>query len=92
MTSSVTLSAIAIVLAIVLFIFLCMKGVNAIVVCCLSTALVALFAIGGFQENFFNVFMSGTVEFLQNMLLIYISGAVFGGVLNASGPHRTNNG
>lgn len=85
MTGSVSLSAIAIIVAIALFIFLCMKGVNAIVVCCLSTAIVAIFATGGFQENFFNVFMSGTMEFLQNMLLIYISGAIFGGVLNASG-------
>lgn len=83
--STVALSAIAIILAIVLFVFLCMKGTNAIVVCCLSAALVALFAIGGFEENFFNVFMSGTMEFMQSMLLIYISGAVFGGILNASG-------
>lgn len=83
--STVPLSAIAIILAIALFVFLCMKGTNAIVVCCLSAALVALFAIGGFEENFFNVFMSGTMGFMQNMLLIYISGAIFGGILNASG-------
>jgi H+/gluconate symporter-like permease len=83
--SSVATSAIAIIVAIVLFIFLCMKGSNVIWVSCLCAAIVALFAIGGFTENFFNVFMSGTMDFMSNMLLIYISGAVFGGVLNASG-------
>ena len=83
--SSIPLSAIAIVVAIALFVYLCMKGVNAIVVCVLSAALVSLFAIGGFEENFFNVFMSGTTGFMTNMLLIYISGAIFGGILNESG-------
>lgn len=81
----VALSAIAIIAAIALFIYLCMKGTNVIVVTCLSAAIVSLAATGGFFDNFFNVFMTGTMGFMQNMLLIMISGAVFGGVLNASG-------
>lgn len=85
MLTSIGFSAVGLVLAIAVFMFLCMKGVGAIVSSVIATIIVAVTAYGGFTENFFNVFMSGTMDFLSNMLLLFITGAVFGGLLNVSG-------
>lgn len=82
---SVAMSAIGLVLAIAVFIILCMKGTGAIFGSVIATMIIALFANGGFVENFFTVFMTGTMGFMQNMLLLFISGALFGGMLNVSG-------
>ena len=83
--SSVAISAIGLILAIAVFMFLCMKGTGAIFASVIATMIVALTANGGFIENFFTVFMSGTMGFMQNMLLLFISGALFGGLLNVTG-------
>lgn len=83
--SSVAISAIGLILAIAVFMFLCMKGTGAIFASVIATMIVALTANGGFIENFFTVFMNGTMGFMQNMLLLFISGALFGGLLNVTG-------
>ena len=83
--TGIALSAIGLVLAIVVFIVLCMKGTGAIFASVISTMIIALFANGGFTENFFTTFMTGTMGFMQNMLLLFITGALFGGMLNVTG-------
>ena len=55
--TSVTLSAIGLILAIAVFIILCMKGTGAIFASVIATMIIALFANGGFTENFFTVFI-----------------------------------
>lgn len=83
--TSVALSAIGLILAIVVFIILCMKGTGAIFASVIATMIIAIFANGGFTENFFTVFMTGTMGFMQNMLLLFVTGALFGGLLNVTG-------
>lgn len=83
--SMVALSGIVLIISIAVFIFLCMRGTGAIFASVIATMIIALFASGGFTENFFTTFMTGTMSFMQNMLLLFISGALFGGMLNLSG-------
>lgn len=85
MDTSVILSAIGLIIAIAVFIVLCMKGTGAIFASVISTMIIALFASGGFSQNFFTTFMSGTMDFMSNMLLLFITGALFGGLLNITG-------
>ncbi len=87
--SSVALSAIGLILAIAIFIVLCMKGTGAIFASVIATMIIALFANGGFAANFFTTFMTGTMGFMQNMLLLFITGALFGGLLNITGCNDT---
>lgn len=82
---SIAISAIGLVVAIVVFIVLCMKGTGAIFASVISTMIIALCANGGFTQNFFTTFMSGTMDFMSNMLLLFITGALFGGLLNVTG-------
>lgn len=83
--SMVVLSGIILIISIAVFIFLCMRGTGAIFAAVIATMIIALFASGGFTENFFTTFMTGTMSFMQNMLLLFITGALFGGLLNISG-------
>lgn len=83
--SPIAISAIALIIAIIVFIWLCMKGTGAIFASVIATMIVALFAAGGFTENFFSTFMTGTMDFMSNMLLLFITGALFGGMLNVTG-------
>lgn len=83
--SPIVLSAIGLVIAIAVFIILCMKGTGAIFASVIATMIIAIFANGGFTENFFTTFMSGTMDFMSNMLLLFITGALFGGLLNVTG-------
>lgn len=83
--TSIILSAIGLILAIAVFIILCMKGTGAIFASVIATMIIAVTANGGFTENFFTVFMTGTMGFMQNMLLLFITGALFGGLLNITG-------
>lgn len=85
--TSIILSAIGLILAIAVFIILCMKGTGAIFASVIATMIIAVTANGGFTENFFTVFMTGTMGFMQNMLLLFITGALFGGLLNLSLIH-----
>ena len=83
--TSIILSAIGLILAIAVFVILCMKGTGAIFASVIATMIIAVTANGGFTENFFTVFMTGTMGFMQNMLLLFITGALFGGLLNITG-------
>lgn len=59
--TSIILSAIGLILAIAVFIILCMKGTGAIFASVIATMIIAVTANGGFTENFFTVFMTGTM-------------------------------
>lgn len=83
--TSVPMSAIAIIVAIGLFIFLSMKGIGPLVSAILAGALVSLFTEAGFTQSFFTDFLGGVTSMVGNMFFLLVLGAIFGGVLSATG-------
>lgn len=83
--ASVTMSTIAIVVAIAAFIFLSMKGVGPLITAVLAAAFVSLFTEAGFVQSFFTDFLSGVTSMVGNMFFLLVLGAIFGGVLSATG-------
>ena len=83
--ASVTMSTIAIVVAIAAFIFLRMKGVGPLITAVLAAAFVSLFTEAGFVQSFFTDFLSGVTSMVGNMFFLLVLGAIFGGVLSATG-------
>ena len=85
MLTSVAASAIALILGIVIFMYMCMKGSGTVVAAIVASVIVGITTTTGLAESLFTSFLSGAAGFLQNMLLIFVAGAVFGGLLNATG-------
>lgn len=85
MTTSVLISGIVVLAAIVIYIVVTVKGSSPIVAALIATALVALFAIGGFFENFFTVFPNGMASMFGGFFLQFTFGVAFGSVLAACG-------
>ena len=85
MLSGFAISLIAVVLGIGLFIYMTIKNYSIIYGSAVAAVIIAIFTIGGFTNGLFNLFVAGTMDFLANMLLVFISGAFFGGLLNDSG-------
>lgn len=83
--TSVALSLILILIAIVCFIVLCYKGLSPIASALICTAIVSLADTGGFINGFFTLFPAVTTGFMQFMLLPFLTGAIFGTIMNASG-------
>lgn len=83
--SSVLMSSIAIIVAIVMFIFLSMRGIGPLVSAILAGALVSLFTEAGFVQSFFTDFLGGVTSMVGNMFFLLVLGAIFGGVLSATG-------
>ncbi len=83
--TSVPMSAIAIIVAIGLFIYLSMKGIGPLVSAILAGALVSLFTEAGFTQSFFTDFLGGVTSMVGNMFFLLVLGAIFGGVLSATG-------
>lgn len=83
--ASVTMSTIAIVVAIAAFIFLSMKVVGPLITAVLAAAFVSLFTEAGFVQSFFTDFLSGVTSMVGNMFFLLVLGAIFGGVLSATG-------
>lgn len=83
--TSLPISTIAVLLGIAVFIVMCMKGSGTIVAGIFATIIVAITASGGFVENLFTSFISGAAGFLQVMFMTFVCGAIFGGLLNATG-------
>ena len=83
--SGTVCSTIAVIVAIVIFVWMTMNNYNIIIGSLVGAAIVAVFCIDGFVEGFFNIFVSGTLDFLSNMLLMFVTGAIFGGLLNVTG-------
>ena len=85
MLTSVVVSAIALILGIVIFMYMCMKGSGTIIAAIIASVIVGITTNVGLIESLFTSFISGAANFMQNMLLIFVAGAVFGGLLNATG-------
>lgn len=83
--TSIPLSLILIVASIACFIVLCYKGMSPIASALICTAIVSLADVGGFSNGFFTIFPAATTGFMQFMLLPFLTGAVFGTLMNASG-------
>lgn len=85
MLTSVAVSAIAIILGIIIFMFLCMKGTGTVIAAVVASVIVGITTSAGLFESLFSSFLTGAAGFLQNMFLVFVAGAVFGGLLNATG-------
>lgn len=83
--SGFAFSFVAVILAVGVFIYLTVKNYSIIYGSVASAAIVAVFTLGGFTNGLFNLFVGGTMDFLSNMLLVFVSGALFAGLLNDSG-------
>ncbi|MCD7846249.1 MAG: hypothetical protein LUG57_10470 [Oscillospiraceae bacterium] len=83
--TSVTVSAIALLISLVLFIVLSMKGFPQIPIILLCVAIVALTIEGTWISNFVDVFSEGTASTFQNSVLVYLTGGALGGVIAATG-------
>ncbi len=83
--SEIVLSGIGLVLAFALFAFLIFKGIHQAFVTILCAAFLALFSADGFVSAFFTSFTGGIGTFVTAMAMVFISGAMFGGVMNATG-------
>lgn len=83
--SSVPLSLIIILLSIGVFIVLCYRGLSPIASALISTAIVSVADVNGFFAGFFGLFPQVTTGFMAFMILPFLTGAIFGTVMNASG-------
>ena len=83
--TSIAVSAIAIVIGIAVFMFLCMRGTGTVIAGVIAAIIVGVTTQTGIVTSLFTTFLSGAAGFLQNMLLVFAAGAVFGGLLNATG-------
>lgn len=83
--TSIAVSAVALVLGIVVFMALCMKGTGTVIAGVIATIIVGVTTKAGLVTSLFTTFLSGAAGFLQTMMLIFAAGAVFGGLLNATG-------
>lgn len=82
---SAAFTGLVVLVAIALFVFLTVKGLGTIISAILCSALVSVFALNGFKDSFFNVFVGGVTSIFGSMFLMFSCGAVFGGVLVATG-------
>lgn len=62
-----------------------MKGVGPLITAVLAAAFVSLFTEAGFVQSFFTDFLSGVTSMVGNMFFLLVLGAIFGGVLSATG-------
>ena len=85
MLTSVPVSAIFLVVGIAVFIVMCMKGAGTIPSAIVGAFIIAFASNPGLFESMFNSFLTGAAGFLKIMLLNFAAGAIFGGLLNATG-------
>lgn len=83
--TNVGLSLVLILAAIACFIVLCYKGLSPVASALICTAIVSLADMNGFANGFFELFPMVTTGFMKFMLLPFLTGAIFGTVMNASG-------
>lgn len=82
---SVAVSALFLAVGIAIFIIMCMKGAGTIPSAIVGAFIIAFATNTGVFESMFNSFLSGAAGFLKIMLLNFAAGALFGGLLNATG-------
>lgn len=85
MDQSVALSLIVLIVAVLLYVFLTVKGTSPIIGALVATALLSCFAIGGFMTNFFDTFTSGMAGMLGGFFLQFGFGTLFGKFMDMTG-------
>jgi H+/gluconate symporter-like permease len=83
--TSVTMSAICVILAIILLIILCMKGLNVIPVAIICAFIVSLTVEGGPVEGLFTFFSDGFASFGGSLIMPFMTGGMFGALMMATG-------
>ena len=83
--TSVTISAIAVVVSIVLLFYLVLRGVPLVISGFLCAALVALFSLSGFSNCITGNFITGLNTMMKNMFLPFMSGGLLGAMMHKSG-------
>ena len=83
--TSITVTAIVVIVAIVLFMVLCIKGMGSIPAAFICVALVSVFADGGLVSNLTGTFISGMTENFATFFFMFYMGCAFGGLLSACG-------
>lgn len=83
--TSITVTAIVVILAIILFMVLCIKGMGSIPAAFICVALVSVFADGGLVSNLTGTFISGMTENFATFFFMFSMGCAFGGLLSACG-------
>lgn len=85
MLTSVPVSAIFLIIGIAIFVIMCMKGTGTITAAIVGAFIIAIASNPGVFESIFTSFLAGASNFLKIMLLNFAAGAIFGGLLNATG-------
>lgn len=84
MTGTAIFSLVAVIVAFVLFVVLCLKGINPIFVALLCTVLVCLSTPDGIS-SVFTTFMPGVASQFQTFFLVFAIGGAYGYALMESG-------
>ena len=83
--NSVVISAILVILAFALFVFLTYRGFGMILTALLCTALISFASQDGFMTAFFTTFVGGMATLVQRLAISVLFGMAYGFILAASG-------
>ena len=83
--TTATGSAILIVIAFAVLVFLVMKGVNLLAAALAAGAILSFGVEGGWINGFFQIFSQGAGGYAANLIVPFMSGGIFGAVMIASG-------
>lgn len=89
MLTSTVISAILILICLFLFVFLCLKGVNPVMIGLLCGAIMSVVCLSGFTTGLFTTFISGISGTVASTLFPFMSGAFVGGMMSVSGCSTT---
>lgn len=83
--SSVAVTTIVVIAAIILFMILCIKGMGSIPAAFICVALVSIVADGGLVSNLTGTFITGMTANFATFFFLFSMGCAFGGLLSACG-------
>lgn len=89
MLTSTAFSAILILICLFLFVFLCLKGVNPVMIGLLCGAIMSVVCLSGFTTGLFTTFVGGISSTVSSTLFPFMSGAFVGGMMSVSGCSTT---
>ncbi len=83
--TNVIISGIVVLISLLLFFILCLKGFNPIPVAIMLSLLVSLTVEGGITEGVWNYFANGMGSMAGGLCFTFMTGSLFGGFMTASG-------